>query len=266
MKIQTMITDRKALVNFLKEETGMSSHYLGAPGFQYTVGPYTVLRNADIETDQESAKRILGRLQEIGFIERAEEEKGIWVSIPADSVRTRMNLLNMISSKGKLISKAIGKEGALGISQSFLQKMQEQNPATVTEFREAMIKNCKGRYLWGLRIRDDKVIFTAMPDDGSEICKAYEELAKAMVQASEKQSWVKPAPDKTDNEKYTFRVWMITIGLNGKEYAAARNLLLSNLDGNAAYRTEKQRQAALKKRAAGRKRRKEEVHADFTIL
>ena len=266
MKIQTIITDRKALVDFLKEETGMSNQYLGAPGFQYAVGPYVVLRNADIETDQESAAKILGKLREKGVIETAEEEKGIQVPIPADSVKARMNLLNMISSKGKLISKAIGREGAVGIAQDFLQEIKKENPANVIEFREAMAKNCGATGLRGLCIRDDKVTFTSMPDDDSDMSEACRKLVQAMVQASETQRWVKPIPEQTENEKYTFRVWMISIGMSGKKYRAARNLLLSNLNGNVAYRTEAQQQAAMAKRATNQKRRKAEIHADFTIL
>ena len=43
-------------------------------------------------------------------------------------------------------------------------------------------------------------------------------------------------PTITDNDKYTFRCWLLRLGLNGDEFKTARHHLLKNLDGNAAWR------------------------------
>ncbi|MEG1704871.1 MAG: amidoligase, partial [Niameybacter sp.] len=40
----------------------------------------------------------------------------------------------------------------------------------------------------------------------------------------------------TDNEKYTFRCWMLRLGLNGEEFKTCRHHLLANLTGNSAWR------------------------------
>lgn len=40
----------------------------------------------------------------------------------------------------------------------------------------------------------------------------------------------------SDNEKYTFRCWMLRLGLNGDEFKTCRHHFLKNLDGNSAWR------------------------------
>ena len=40
----------------------------------------------------------------------------------------------------------------------------------------------------------------------------------------------------SDNELFTFRVWLVRLGLNGEEFKHTRDHLLANLDGDRAYR------------------------------
>lgn len=41
---------------------------------------------------------------------------------------------------------------------------------------------------------------------------------------------------QSDNELFTFRVWLVRLGLNGPEFKNTRNHLLENLDGDRAWR------------------------------
>ena len=43
----------------------------------------------------------------------------------------------------------------------------------------------------------------------------------------------------SDNELFTFRVWLVRLGLNGEEFKNTRNHLLANLDGDRAWRYDK---------------------------
>lgn len=40
----------------------------------------------------------------------------------------------------------------------------------------------------------------------------------------------------SENEKYTFRTWLLRLGLIGDEFKTARQHLLKNLDGNIAWK------------------------------
>lgn len=44
---------------------------------------------------------------------------------------------------------------------------------------------------------------------------------------------------ETDNDKFTFRVWLVKIGMVGDEYKAARKVLIERLEGNSAFRSGK---------------------------
>ena len=43
----------------------------------------------------------------------------------------------------------------------------------------------------------------------------------------------------SDNELFTFRVWLVRLGLNGPEFKETRDKLLQNLDGDRAWRHDK---------------------------
>lgn len=40
----------------------------------------------------------------------------------------------------------------------------------------------------------------------------------------------------SDNEKYTFRVWLLRLGMIGDEFKTARKHLLDHLEGNIAWK------------------------------
>lgn len=44
---------------------------------------------------------------------------------------------------------------------------------------------------------------------------------------------------QSDNELFTFRVWLVRLGLNGPEFKHTRDHLLANLDGDRAWRYDK---------------------------
>ena len=47
------------------------------------------------------------------------------------------------------------------------------------------------------------------------------------------------AKTHSDNELFTFRVWLVRLGLNGEEFKHTRDHLLANLDGDRAWRFDK---------------------------
>ena len=41
-----------------------------------------------------------------------------------------------------------------------------------------------------------------------------------------------------ENEKYAMRIWLLRLDMNGSEYKEERRILMENLSGHAAFRTE----------------------------
>lgn len=68
---------------------------------------------------------------------------------------------------------------------------------------------------------------------------AYVNLCLAMsAKAIEQRSSVM-RKTKSDNELFTFRVWLVRLGLNGPEFKNTRNHLLAHLEGDRAWRYDK---------------------------
>jgi len=53
---------------------------------------------------------------------------------------------------------------------------------------------------------------------------------------------------QSDNELFTFRVWLVRLGLNGEEFKNTRNHLLANLDGDRSWRYGKENYDVNKKK------------------
>lgn len=120
-------SDRKQLVAAIAEHTGEKAKYLGAPGFAYQVGSYTVSVDGKVTIeDNSTAAPLIHFLREKGFQaedpladriaddadEDVETDKacGICISMP-HSLFTDSSLENLkalIAAKGNLIKKALG--------------------------------------------------------------------------------------------------------------------------------------------------------------
>ena len=69
-----------------------------------------------------------------------------------------------------------------------------------------------------------------------ELAAAYVNLCLAMSAQAIAQRSTIMRKTHSDNELFTFRVWLVRLGLNGNEFRETRNLLLANLDGDRAWR------------------------------
>ena len=60
---------------------------------------------------------------------------------------------------------------------------------------------------------------------------------RSLCELARTQKSVIATEQETDNEKYTFRCFLLRLGFIGTEYKEARKILMQNLSGNAAFRT-----------------------------
>ncbi len=68
---------------------------------------------------------------------------------------------------------------------------------------------------------------------------AYVNLCLAMSEQAIEQRSTVMRRTRSDNEKFTFRVWLVRMGLNGDEFKNTRNHLLEHLEGDRAWRYDK---------------------------
>lgn len=58
----------------------------------------------------------------------------------------------------------------------------------------------------------------------------------AISNAAVTKKYCSPKVSRSDNMRYSFRVWLLNLGLIGEEYKNCRSHLLKHLDGNIAWR------------------------------
>ena len=69
--------------------------------------------------------------------------------------------------------------------------------------------------------------------------KAYVNLCLAISAQAIKQRSTVMRKTASENELFTFRVWLVRLGLNGDEFKTTRDHLLKNLEGDRAWRFDK---------------------------
>lgn len=188
---------RKALVAAIKELTGEKAVYRRMPTCSYDIGEIMVLKNGSI--DFLDGSDIIERLAEIGFAAESEQTE-LTIELPNTLTETELDTLKrLIVSKAALIRKAVGAE-SLNITVS------EEKVAlpwfTLTEGNEG----------------DETAFITALVD----MVKRQKQIT-----ATEKDA---------ENEKYTFRYFLLWLGFIGDEYKAARKIQLCNFTGSFAWK------------------------------
>ena len=200
---------RKELAAAIAEITGEKAVYMKAPTYAYQIGIFTVERSGDLICGDEAAlEELLPGLAEKGFTAEPEpqedsinaDDSGLTVTVPVTVVSVD-NLNNLLEAKGALIKKALG----------------------ITDI--------------SIKIEEDKVSFSWFPEmpEPDEV-KAYTEFIAAICRMSKEQKYISAMERSTDNEKFTFRIFLIRLGLIGDEYKTTRRILLRNLSGNSAWR------------------------------
>ena len=173
------------------------------------------------------------------------------------------NLVNLIYSRGTLVSKAV--QGEFLAPQELVDWLGSKNAVTVQEeinnIKEFEAEN--GVEIKGIRFEDGKVVFTGFPETAdADILLAFQHLTEKMNKQAIEQKRIQARAVDEENEKYSMRTWLVRIGMGGSEYKKTRNLLMKHLSGHTAFKTQadaerwKAKQAALK---AERKAAQEEA-------
>lgn len=252
MKIETHVADRKTLVNQIAQDIGEEAKYLGAPGFAYQVGPYTINKQAEIEVDDTEADMdLLRELVPGGALDDAEDEKiaALEISVPTEehTVTSIMNLLHLFCSREKLLNRCVGNAHNFLMNKKFIKAMDDQVLESLDDY--FIKQNAAGgeKINRGLIISQEKITIRFPYSEDADTIKAYTDLVGLMNQMALAQKRVLKDKFHSSNEKYAFRCWLVRLGMVGDDYKVTRKILLSNMPGNSAFRTEDQKEAAIEK-------------------
>ena len=153
---------------------------------------------------------------------------------------TLRNLVNLLYSRGKLIGKATG--GHFHVEEGLVEKLKNDSCTfAIMNFINAVsdYETEHGASLEGLTITDEKVTFTGFPTAPDyDHPTAFGHLAILMNQQAVSQKRIQAKEVNDSNEKYALRTWLLRLGMNGPDFKQTRKILMENLSGHAAFRTD----------------------------
>lgn len=209
-----------------------------------------ILKYKDIETLQE----IVRELRKNGA--KANSSCGIHVHIGAEkhTPKTLTNLVNIMTSKQDLIYKALAinptrEHYCKKLETKLSENLKKSKPQTLEKVADVWYDGYYGsrtahynqsRY-HGLNLHSvftkgtvEFRLFNSTIHAGK--IKAYIQFCLAVNHQALNQKSASAKPTTTTNDKYTFRTWLLRLGLIGDEFKTARTHLLANLNGNIAWR------------------------------
>ena len=167
---------------------------------------------------------------------------------------TLRNLVNLLYSRGKLIGKATG--GHFHVEEGLVEKLKDDSCTfAIMNFINAVsdYETEHGAALEGLKITTEKVTFTGFPTaPDHEHLTAFAQLAVLMNQQAISQKRIQAKEVNDSNEKYALRTWLLRLGMNGPDFKQTRKILMENLSGHAAFRTDEEAQKFLAREKAKR--------------
>lgn len=276
MKMKTNAENRKAVVKAVSEILGIPSKYLGVPSCNFQVGDCIIDRAGTVETkDEKTAGIVLAGLIERGYADAPEtEENKVMIGFPAEGM-TALNLKNLIflmHSRQYLINQSIGEKN-FSIPDGLVEELEENGDVTIEGLEDSL--KAFADETRGIAVSSEKITLRFPYTEDAVKVKAWTDLASAMVRQVKEQKWIDPEERIEENEKYYMRIWLLRIGFGGRDMKESRNMLMENLKGHSAFRTQadidrakvrtKQRAEAEKLAAQEAQERAETAQAEETV-
>ena len=273
---------RKELVKVISETTGAKAVYKRMPTCAYEIDYFTVTKEGVLEfsdrSDSKEVEAVLEALAVAGFegvgetvegtknaqetpavadteapeteepTEGDEEHDPVELTVGLPLARhtgqTLRNLVNLLYTRASLLNKALGT--TFRVDERLVKALQ--NDACVLTLERLFetleaYKNQHGKAANGLVIEPDKLTFSTLPEtDDPDVLRTFTTLCAMMNKQAIAQQRIQAKAVSADNEKYAMRIWLLRLGMNGPEYKDERRILMKNLSGHCAFRTEEDKE------------------------
>ena len=231
--------DRKELIRALESKYGVKAKYLGAPKFDYEIvikeKIYTISKEGRIVTaggEEVIPEILLSQQDEIKITDTGFMNYELTLPMEGHTAKTLRNLINMIYSKQELIRKALEANRDL-LNEDFVFGINQVPLETMEDFKIAI----EGIDLdQGIRFNlDEQTLAFKIELHPSKVDAAIN-LFALVNKSALAQHYASFKAKPTTNEKYTFRTWLLRLGMIGGEYKKVRKELLGSLSGNGAFK------------------------------
>ena len=210
---------------------------------------------AETEEQQEAAEEAATEATE-GETAADPEPVELTVSVPTarHTGNSLRNLVNLIYTRAGLINKALGT--GFAAEQGLVDALGEnEGLRTAEDFRKALAayEDEHGPALSGITITPEEISFSSLPETTDpDRLKAFTELTAMMNKQALDQKRIQAKAVNEENEKYALRIWLTRLGMNGAEYKTTRKILMENLSGHSAFRTEAEKERWTQRQAEKR--------------
>ena len=183
------------------------------------------------------------------------ESCGIHIHLNAapHTPKSLLNIVNIVAAKEDLMYKALQvadtrKEYCEKTNARFLEEVNRHKPATLEQMKQIWYGGQDGSHSHYSPTRYRCLNLHSVFSKGTiefrlfnstldpDRVKSYIQLCLAISHQALTQKSASYTRTQSTNEKYTFRTWLLRLGLIGDEFKTARKCLLEHLDGNIAWK------------------------------
>lgn len=122
---------------------------------------------------------------------------------------------------------------------SYLDEAELGRVRAIVASKATVLKKALGTDNLSIERKENKICFPWFTDHGIDgEAKAYMQLVSGIAKRAKMLTRVTATESPSDNDKFTMRLFLVSLNFKGPEYAFARKFLLRNLSGNSGWRTE----------------------------
>lgn len=215
-------SERKRLVVAIAEHAGEKAKYHGAPSFAYQVGGVTISVDGKVTIEDNSvAPELIRVLREKGF--QAEDPLEACSGEPDEAEQVETTEFDGV---------------CISMPRSLFTDRDLENLKALIAAKEPLIQKAFGATALPVEVAQEKVSFpwlAGMPNPDE--LAAYDTFLCKLCEMARRQARVVAKEKPTENEKYTFRCFLLRLGFIGDEYKSMRKILLRNFTGSSAFKS-----------------------------
>lgn len=249
--------ERKQIAKIIAEALSIEVVYAGAPSFCYRVADWKIDREGIITTpempfkEKDILRKVLDALKTAGVITQGNGT--VIFTIDGHTENTLRNVVNLTYSKQSLLKTALDWQSDI-VPESLVGAINTTPINSLDDFAKIVnngidIGQIQGESNLEFDLAEKTVSFSFF-NASLEVNEvfAFITLCRKINEQAKKQKFSSSKQRENPNECYSMRVWLIRLGFVGEDYKTERKVLLSRLDGNAAYKMPEALEAAKKKR------------------
>lgn len=215
---------RKEVAGIIGECLEAKPEYKGGITYQYYIGNWAVFMDSTVEAEKADGE--------------AGDEYKVGICIPNSNQKELAKVLSALKEAGSIVNASC--KLTIIIDDSKYTDKSKANLIKLFESKKELIFIALGVQDGNIEIEEDKVIFRLIAATlDAERILAYKQFFTLMNQLALKSKSASSKKTESDNPKFTFRVFLIRLGMVGDEYKIVRKVLLEKLEGNSAFRSGK---------------------------